>query len=186
MNKRTQIILLGVLSFLIILFLGFNLALSRYGAFWQKAKAPLSKSQPAEPAGEFSLGCPVPQEHCSQGKKIFEKGLIKKGEYRGLGYSLPEQMSLLAAFSGWISARVARLEDGGEFIPTLFLEDKGGHRAIYYFQGEKLGEEPREVERGEEIATLKKEALLKSHPEVNFLFNLEKDGEVVKDLEFKQ
>lgn len=96
MKKRTQIIFLGIVSFLIIVLLGFNLALSRYGAFWQKARRLLPKSQPVkqtEPASKFSLDCPVPKEYCSEVDEI--------GRY--LGFQLPPGTEIRAVMSGSVS-----------------------------------------------------------------------------------
>ena len=41
MSKKTQFILLGILVFLILLLVGLNFALSRYGAFWREERLSL-------------------------------------------------------------------------------------------------------------------------------------------------
>ncbi|MBC7264864.1 MAG: hypothetical protein H5T64_11000 [Chloroflexi bacterium] len=152
--------LLVVLVVLILVLLGLNLALSRYGAFWEK------KSR-------FGLSCPAPKEFCSKGKKI-----TLGGRYVGVGYLLPAGTSFLAAMNGELRYGhvVMNPEYGGETFQTVSVLNGRDH-LIYTYSGNpeyRTGM----VSKGEPIG--KVDQRLSPYGEVNLLFLYEKGGKPVE------
>lgn len=165
-------IALFVLISLIIVLVGFNLTLSRYGAFWQKPQPGISSPSP-EPSKqvEFTIGCPVPQEYCQSGKEVYWEG-----ELIGLEFILPKGTPLLAAFTGEPKQGRGIWEDGTK-LKVISLTAQGGYRALYFFQGE-AETLPFALRKGEVLARVRDEPISATKG-VNFYFSVEKNGETL-------
>ena len=78
--------------------------------------------------------CPVPAEHCRQGKII-----EIKGEYFGIGYAVPVGTPILAVFDGQTRGGGLTFspELGGKQFSTVVLTDKNSNsEADYILTGE--------------------------------------------------
>ncbi|MBC7264884.1 MAG: hypothetical protein H5T64_11100 [Chloroflexi bacterium] len=167
-SKLPKIALLVLISSIIVL-IGFNFALSRYGAFWQKPQPKISPSPPELSKEDFIIGCPVPQDYCQSGKEVYWEGKLV-----GLEFILPEGTPLLAAFTGEPNRGAGKSEDGTPF-EAISLTSREGYKAVYFFQGE-TETLPFAVRKGEVLTRVSGESI-SSTREVNFYFSVEKNGE---------
>ncbi|MBC7264916.1 MAG: peptidoglycan DD-metalloendopeptidase family protein [Chloroflexi bacterium] len=137
-----KLFLLTSLCFLIVLLLGFNLALSRYGAFWQKPK----------PSSVIVLPTPTPFLLASP----VEDGLLQTiptsaADSDHLVFFLPPETPIYAVFEG----EVSKVVPGTEF-DNVQLTRSDGLTASYLIFGRVLVGEGKKVAEGEVIATTKK------------------------------
>ncbi|MBC7264985.1 MAG: hypothetical protein H5T64_11615 [Chloroflexi bacterium] len=125
-SKLPKIALFGLISLIIVL-IGFNLALSRYGVFWRKPQPGISSPSP-EPLKEveFTIGCPVPQDYCQSGKEVYWEG-----ELAGIEFILPEGTPLLVAFTGEPNRGAGKNEDGTPF-KVISLTSQEGYKAVFF------------------------------------------------------
>lgn len=167
-SKSPKIVLLVLISFIIIL-LGFNFALSRYGAFWRKPQPKISPPPLEFPKEtEFAIGCPVPQEYCQAGRNF-----IWEGKSIGVGFMIPEGTPLLSVFDGEINQGAGTNVEGVS-SKILFLTSRDGYRAVYFFLGqvEKL---IFAVRKGDVLGRVSNE-LISPSQRVNLLFTIEREG----------
>ncbi len=137
-----KLFLLVGLCFLIILLLGFNVALSRYGAFWQK---PQQTSVVFSPTPKpLVLASPVESQHL----QTIPSFATDSGH---LVFFLPEETPVYAVFEGEISKVVPGVE-----FDNIQLTRDDGLMASYLVLGRVLAEEGKRVAEGEIIATTKR------------------------------
>ncbi|WP_423226594.1 hypothetical protein [Candidatus Amarolinea aalborgensis] len=89
-----------------------------------------AKQNPSQPTPLPLLLCPVPKEYCTKGKVI-----KVKGQFTGIGYSVPVGTPLYAIFSGglrpgWVASSKGRK-------PLIILENKEKQtEAVYQITGQ--------------------------------------------------
>lgn len=156
-----------ILSLVVLLLLGLNLVLGRYGRFWEK-KEPGAPKTPTK----ISLACPTQSELCSQAK------VLSEGNFSGLGFNLPQKTQVLAAFSG-------RLEESPQKppgrLPTqpLLSLTADGYEGLYSFYGAVSVPLPAQVKAGEKIGEIGEGMFPAVAPltGLNYVFLLKKDGQ---------
>lgn len=94
------------------------------------------------------LVCPVPKEYCTKGK------IIKvKGQFAGIGYSVPVGVSIHAIFNGGLRPGWAASSNGRK--PLIFLENKSQQiEAVYQITGQDFTQYE-VAKQGEKIAEAK-------------------------------
>ncbi|MBC7265056.1 MAG: hypothetical protein H5T64_11980 [Chloroflexi bacterium] len=167
-SKPVLIILLSLIAFL----LGFNFALSRYGAFWQKPRPEISTPPPDLPKKEETyIGCPVPEEYCKGGENVFYEGKVV-----GVGFVLPEGTPMLAVFDGEPRPGAGVAQDGTAFR-NIYLTNNEGYQATYSFQGEAENL-PFAVRKGEVIGRVNGKPV-SGFGNFSLIFKVKKGNEIV-------
>lgn len=142
-NNKARILTLCLLVFLIVGLLGFNFALSRYGAFWEKEQTAVQVSPPVLPPPVFTLpvlfGSPVDKEYFGEVKLV----QLDLGQ-NDLGFSLPEGSPIYAGFEGTVEV----LGHEAQRMIVLVSPD-GKSRLTYIFSGSPEVENMDRVAKGE-------------------------------------
>ena len=141
-NNKVKI-LLFFLSFLIGILLAFNVAISRYGAFWQKPKSSSVVILPTPSSAPLILASPVESE--------LIKAISPSSETSDhLVFFLPKETAVYAVFDG----EVSKVVPGSEFDNIQLVRDDG-LVASYLLVGQVLVQEGQKVVEGEMIAKIK-------------------------------
>ena len=89
-----------------------------------------AKQNPSQAASLPLLLCPVPKEYCAKGKII-----TVKGQFVGIGYSVPAGTPLYAIFSGGLRPGWVASSNGRK--PLIMLENKEKQtEAVYQITGQ--------------------------------------------------
>lgn len=150
MSKRTQTILLVSLVFLILVFVGLNLAFSRYGAFWKKGeKVGQAPATPTPQKSRFEL----PAFSSPVEKKYLDEVFFTQLDFgqNDLGFSLPEGASFYSGFEGTIEVTG---QPPQQFI-FLHSEDRK-KRLQYIFSGNPQVTNMAKVSLGEPLGKVSK------------------------------
>jgi len=138
-----KLFLLVSLCFLIVLLLGFNLVLSRYGAFWQKPQSSPVMVLPTPSSTPLVLASPVERE--------LLKTISPSSETSDhLVFFLPKETAVYTVFDG----EVSKVVPGSEFDNVQLVRDDG-LVASYLLVGQVLVQESQKVVEGETIAKIK-------------------------------
>lgn len=124
---------------------------------------------------KISLACPTIKEFCSSGKTV------EGGDFTGLGYNLPKDSVIKAAFNGTLSNE-PKVEGRGENQPLLYLRDESGNEAIYsYFGVVEDGLVGKKILEGAKIGQIGDGAFPPYPPlsGLNFLFTVKSGGKTV-------
>lgn len=180
-------LILGLLAFLLLLFTlnYFNiLSLStifpnQLGILPHRPFEQTSNQQKPSitPAPKLILFCPVPKEFCSEGKILGEK---EEGN-PGLGFNLPSETLLLAAFAGEVTDE-PRIPNRLPNMPFLYLRNAQGNEVIYSYYGTVSVSLGSQVSAGTEIGKIGLGSFPALAPAAgqNFFFALKKDGQFQK------
>ncbi|MBC7265003.1 MAG: hypothetical protein H5T64_11705 [Chloroflexi bacterium] len=170
-SSKSQLFFLSFLIVLIVGLLGFNLVMSRYGAFWQK-KEPLGQVPPSAQPTPASFqpplfSPPVEKEHLGQ-VKITQLDLGQND----LGFSLPEGAPFYAGFEGIVEVV------GEPPQQIIALNSLDGKRRLHYlFSGVALVVNGSKVTEGEVLGRVSKEPL--PTREINLIVSYFQNGEKV-------
>ena len=116
--RRTLLLLFIALFSVVVILFGAYLAVQRK-----------SKRTSSAPVSLTRFICPVAKEYCQQGKII-----TVKGQYAGVGYTLPPGAELYAVFSGGLRPGWVASSNGRK--PLIFLENKSQQiEAVYQVTG---------------------------------------------------
>lgn len=170
-SPRLLKIFLPLLVFLILVLVGLNLALSRYGAFWRKEKvglgsqAGLGQTASPTPAPSVDLktaefASPVEKKYLSE-VKFVETNFKQKD----LGFALPEGSPIYAVAEG--SVDVIK----GEDLNILILSSPQGGYFKYFFTGTAAIEKGTQVEKGEVLGKTGKGLLNMATGEQNLILS---------------
>lgn len=132
-------------------------------------------SNPSTSISKPSLACPTVKEFCSSGKTV------EGGDFTGLGYNLPKDSVIKAAFNGTLSNE-PKVEGRGENQPLLYLRDESGNEAIYsYFGVVEDGLVGKKILEGAKIGQIGDGAFPPYPPlsGLNFLFTVKSGGKTV-------
>lgn len=143
----------------------------------QKPAPAISAKPVSQEKLKISLGCPVAKDFCQQGKVLGEAG---ESNY-GLGFNLPQDTPLLAAFSGTVEDKPKILQRLSS-MPFIYLRDGKGNEAVYSFYGTWSVSPGASVTLGQEIGKIGEGKFPPPAPAagLNFFFALKKDGESQK------
>lgn len=121
------------------------------------------------------LVCPTSRDFCTSAK------IVEGGDFTGLGYNLPKNTVVRAAFTGTLSNQ-PKVAGRSEGQPLLYLRDERGNEAIYSYYGSvstEVLDQP--VFEGTEIGRIG-DGTFPPYPPLsglNFLFTVKSGGKAV-------